>query len=323
MTVKRFPAGAAAFLARRLTRLLVAVVVVVTISFAMIHLTPGDPIRTALGPTAPEELVAARRAALGLDQPLLTQYVTYVRGLLTGDLGHSFVNGQSVTEVVATRLPGTVQLAALSLGLVLLLAVPTGLLVAVLTRDGRRRGLELGYTAVTSVFHAVPEYLLAVGLVFLFAVTWPVFPVAGIVGPSSYVLPVLSLAIVPLAVLTRIARAESLRALGADYVRTARGKRLSPRLVYFRHVLPNTLTAVLTLGGTMVTGLIVSSVLVEKVFNWPGLGSMIVQSIELQDYGLVQGITLVYAVVVLVANLIVDIVLGLLDRRTTLREETA
>ncbi|WP_410667496.1 ABC transporter permease [Amycolatopsis sp. cmx-4-68] len=309
-----------AFAARRLARFAGSLWALLTAAFLMIHLVPGDPVRAALGMTAPAELVAARRHALGLDDPLWVQYGHYLRGLVTGDLGTSMVSGQPVTQVIGDRLPSTLQLAVLAFAVVVVVAVPVGVTFAVLTRGGRRRGGELAFTSVSVFFAAVPEFLVGVGLVALLAVGLGWFPVAGADDASAYVLPVAALALGPSAVLARIIRVELLSVLGADFVRTARAKRLPARLVYVRHALPNALTATLTLGGLMLTAMVAGTVLVENVFAWPGLGSTIVQSIVTKDYPLVQGIVLVYGVGVLLVNLLVDVVLGVLDPRSAIRE---
>ncbi len=310
----------ARFAARRLGRLGVSVWVVVTAAFGMIHLIPGDPVRAALGPTATPELVAARRAALGLDAPLWQQYVDYLRGLVTGDLGGSMTSGLPVSEVIGDRLPATVELAVSAFALAVLVSVPGGLLFAVLTRGGRRRPLELGFTTTSVVLAAIPEFLLAVGLVWVFSVNLGWVPVAGREGFGSYLLPVVALGLAPAAVLARIVRVETLAVLRADHIRTARAKRLPNHVVYLRHVLPNALTATITLGGLLLGALVAGTVLVENVFAWPGLGSTIVASILAKDYPVVQGIVLVYGVGVLLVNLVVDIALALLDPRSTIRE---
>lgn len=309
------------FAARRFGRLLVSVWVLVTAAFGMIHLIPGDPVRAALGPTATQELVDARRAALGLDQPLWQQYVDYLRGLFTGDLGVSMNSGLPVTDILGDRLPPTLELAVLAFALALLVSVPLGLGFAVLTRGGRRRPLELGFTSTSVVLAAIPEFLLAVALVWIFSVNLGWAPVAGRDGAASYVLPVVALALAPAAILSRIVRVETLTVLRADYVRTARAKRLPARTVYFRHALPNALTAAITLGGLLLGALVAGTVLVENVFAWPGLGSTIVSSILAKDYPVVQGVVLVYGIGVLVVNLLVDVALAVLDPRSTIRED--
>ncbi|GAB3892126.1 ABC transporter permease [Kibdelosporangium lantanae] len=307
------------FAVRRTARLVVSVLVLVTAAFLMIHLIPGDPVRAALGPTAPVDLVNARRAALGLDDPLWLQYLHYLRDLVTGDMGTSMVSGIPVAQVIGDRLPATAELAGYAFGLAALVAVPLGVGMAVLTRGGRRRPVELAFTTTSAVLAVIPEFLLAVGLVYVFAVQLGWAPVAGRAGPASYVLPVLALAVGPASVLSRIMRVEMLAVLQADYVRTARAKRLPNRVVYLRHALPNALTATLTVGGLLLSAMVAGTVLVENVFAWPGLGSTIVQSIIAKDYAVVQGIVLVYGLGVLVVNLAVDVLLALLDPRSTIR----
>jgi peptide/nickel transport system permease protein len=308
------------FARRRALRLLTSLWVLVTAAFLMIHLIPGDPVRESLGLTAPPEVVAARRAALGLDDPLVVQYWHYVSGLFRGEFGTSLVSGTPVADLIGDRLPATVQLAVLAFVVVIVVAVPVGVVMAVLTKGGRRRGGELAFTSVSVVLAAIPEFLLAVGLVSLFAVQLGLLPVAGNDAAGSWVLPVLALAVGPAAVLARIVRVELLSVLGNDFVRTARAKRLPARLVYLRHALPNAVTATLTLGGMILAALVAGTVLVENVFAWPGLGSTIVGSIQQKDYPAVQGIVLVYGAGVLLVNLVVDVALALLDPRSTIRE---
>ncbi|WP_217181796.1 ABC transporter permease [Streptomyces sp. AC495_CC817] len=308
------------FLVRRGGLFVLSVWVLVTAAFLMIHLVPGDPVRTALGMNAPADVVEARRAALGLDQPLIVQYFRYIGNLFTGDMGISMLSNQPVSDIIATRLPATLQLAALAVAVVILAAVPIGVTMAVATRGGRRRGLELAFAVVTVVLAAIPEFLLAVGLVYVFAVTLGWFPVAGSTGALSLVLPVTALAVGPLAVFARLIRVEVLSVLSQDYIRTARAKRLLPRRIYTRHALPNAMTSTLTLTGLLLAGMVTGTVLAENVFAWPGLGTMIVQSILNKDFPVVQAIVLVYGVGVLLVNLIIDIALALLDPRSTIRE---
>jgi peptide/nickel transport system permease protein len=262
--------------------------------------------------------VAERRAALGLDKPLGTQYVDYVRNVLHGDFGTSMITGESVTQVIRQRGPSTLKLGAIAFLVAVLIAVPLGVLMAALTRDSGRRGVELGFTATTGALAAIPSFLIAVALVYLFAVTIHLFPVAGRGGVKSYVLPVAALALAPIASLSRIVRVEGLRVLEQDYVRTARGKRLPARIVYVRHALPNTLTPTLTVAGLLLGGLIAGTVLVENIFAWPGLGTTLVQSVTQKDFPTVQAVAVVFGAIVLLANFAVDIALGVIDPRSTI-----
>jgi peptide/nickel transport system permease protein len=244
--------------------------------------------------------------------------VDYVRNVLHGDFGTSLTTGEGVTDVIRQRGPLTLKLAGIAFLIAVLVAVPLGLLMAALTRDSRRRGVELGFTATTGAIAAIPSFLIAVALVYLFAVTWHVFPVAGHAGVSSYVLPVAALVLAPIASLSRVVRVEGLRVLDQDYIRTARGKRLPARLVYTRHALPNTLTPTLTLAGLLLGGLIAGTVLVENIFSWPGLGTTLVQAVVQKDYPTVQAVAVVFGTVVLLANFAVDIALGAIDPRSTI-----
>jgi peptide/nickel transport system permease protein len=305
---------------RRLGRLLVSLWVLVTASFLMIHLIPGDAVRAALGPTAPAALVAAKREEMGLDDPILVQYWHYLQNLLSGDLGTSMVSQLPVSDVVSQRLPATLGLALLAFLVAVAVAVPLGVTMGVLTRRGHGRRTELGFTTGSVVLGTIPDFLVGVGLVYVFGVSLGWLPVAGNDTPSAYVLPVLALAIGPAAILSRIIRVEMVAVLEADFVRTARAKRLPARTIYLRHALPNALTAALTLGGLILSALVAGTVLVENVFAWPGLGSTIVSSILNKDYQVVQAIVLVYGAGVLLVNTIVDVALALLDPRSMIRE---
>jgi peptide/nickel transport system permease protein len=308
------------FAGRRLGQLLVSALVLVTASFLIIHLIPGDPVRAALGLNASPQLVETRRAQLGLDNPLWLQYVDYLRNLFTGQFGTSISSGLPVSQVIGQRLPATLKLAGYSFVIAVLLAVPIGLVLGAATRNGRRRGAELAATTASVVVAAIPGFLLAVGLIYVFGVSLHWVPVAGQSGFTSYLLPIAAMAVGPIAILVRILRLEVIAALRADYVRTARAKRLPSWRIYLLHVLPNALTATLTIGGLLLSSMVAGTVLVENVFAWPGLGSTMVASIVAKDYPVVQGIVLVYGTGVLLVNLIVDVALALLDPRSTIRE---
>lgn len=302
-------------------RLAVSLVVLLTITFAMINLVPGDPVRASLGATAPAQLVKQRRAQLGLDKPLWQQYADYVDRAVHGDFGTSLTSGEPVTEIVRTRLPTTLRLAGLAFMFAVLVGVPLGVLSAALTRDGRRRYSELAFTTATGAFASIPSFLLAVALIYLLAVWWRIFPVAGESGVSSYVLPIAALAIGPAAALARIVRVEGLKVLEADYIRTARGKRLPARLIYLRHALPNMLTATLTISGLLLGGLIAGTVLIENLFSWTGLGTTLVNSVTSKDYSSVQAVALVFGFFILLINFVVDMLLAVINPQSTILEQ--
>jgi peptide/nickel transport system permease protein len=308
------------FTVRRLRRLILSLGLLLVLSFAMIQLVPGDPVRAALGVRAPAERVEQVRHQLWLDRPVPTQFTHYVGGVVSGDFGTSMTFNLPVAEIIGDRLPNTVALAGMAFAIIMLVAVPLGMAAAILTRGGGPRGADLTFTTMTGVLAIVPEFLLGVGLVYIFAVRLGWLPVAGKAGPSSFVLPLAALCIGSIAALARVVRMEMLKTLDDDYMRTARSKRLPARLLYLRHALPNMLTATLTIAGLLLSGLIGGAVLVENVFAWPGIGTIVAQAVVQQDYALAQAIVLFLGTTVLVVNFIVDLVLGALDPRSTIRD---
>ena len=202
-----------------------------------------------------------------------------------------------------------------------MVAYPLGLGMAILTQNGRHRKTEVGFAGVTGFVQAIPDFVLATALVALFGVTFQLLPVATETGPSSYVLPVLSLTLGSVAVLSRVIRLEGLRVLGEDYIRTARSKRLPARIVYVRHALPNMLTASLTISGLFLAGLVAGTVLVENVFAWPGIGSTVVSSVIARDYPVALALSLLLGAITLIINLVVDVLLAIVDPRSVIREQ--
>jgi peptide/nickel transport system permease protein len=306
------------FWVRRTVRLVASLFVLVTLTFLMVQLVPGNPVREAVGADAPASVVAERTAELGLDKPLVVQYGDYLTHLVHGNLGTSLLQNLPVTTIVASRLPATAELVGLALAFTVLVSVPLGLFLGGLTQSERRPRLTLGFTAVASTFSSIPEFLMAIGLVSLFGVTLKWLPVAGSSGADSVILPSLAIALGPTAALARIVRVETLAVLSSGYIVVARSKRLPRRLLYVRHILPNVLTAALTIGGLLLAVLVGSTVIVENVFAWPGLGTEMVQAIIGRDFPVVQGVMLVLGAAVLVINLLVDVVLSVVDPRSVI-----
>lgn len=295
-----------------------SVFLLLSATFAMIHAIPGDPVRASLGLTAPQELIDQRRQQLGLDEPLAAQYTGFIEDVAHGELGTSLVSNLPVSTELGNRLPATLQLAVLAFLVTVVLGLPTGLAIGVLSHNGRGRKTELAFSCTTGALTAIPQFLLGVALVFVLAVTFDVLPVAGRGGADSYVLPVLALALGPAALLARIVRVETHRVLDENFIQTARAKRLPPMRIYVRHVLPNALAATLTVAGLVLASLIAGTVLVENIFAWPGLGTSLVQSIVAKDYPMVQGLALVFGSSVLIINTAVDLMLALFDPRSTM-----
>jgi peptide/nickel transport system permease protein len=245
--------------------------------------------------------------------------------LVHGRLGYSFqfsagsaVSGISVATLIGERIGSSLQLVGAAVALVVIFGVPLGMLAGALTREGRHRRLEVLFTGVTSVLGAIPDYLSGTILAFVFAVELRVLPVSS-AGINGLILPAVAVAIAPTAYVARIARVETLNVLAQDYIRTARAKRLPRRVIMFRHALPNIATSVLTVSGLIFSALIGGTILVEAVFNRPGLGTELVQAIVSTDYPTVQGVILVLGSVVIAVNLFVDIVLAIVDPRNLTR----
>lgn len=282
----------------------------------MVRLIPGDPAVEILGQEATPELIALTRAELGIDKPFLDQFVSYVQNFFRGEFGTSFFTKQPVSALISQRLGPSVQLAAISLAVVLLVSVPLGLLAAHFTREGRHPKIEVLWASLTGMLGSIPVFLKATLLVFIFAYWLRLLPVAGREGWESLVLPVAALTIAPVLSLARIVRLQTLDALTQDYVRTAKGKRLDLLTIYFRHVMPNVVTVVLTVGGMVFSGLIAGTIFVEQIFVRLGMGTALIGGVRGHDYPVVQAIVLLLGIAVVVVNTIVDILIGMVDPRS-------
>ncbi|WP_283139225.1 ABC transporter permease [Rhizohabitans arisaemae] len=304
---------ALSWIARRLAVTAGVLAGLLVASFLLLHLVPGDPAVRVAGLNATPEQVAAVRHELGLDQPVHRQFLAYAGQVARLDFGDSFQTGEPVTEVIGSRLGVTLQLALAGIAVTMFTGVALGVLMGVLTRDGRRRGTEAAFAMGTSLVGAIPEYVVGALLALVFAVGLGWLPVAGLADPAGLVLPTLAVSLAPIAVLSRIVRVETLTVLATEYVRAARAKRLSTLRVYGVHVLPNALTAALTVGGLVFAGLLGGAVVVENVFALPGLGSQLVQSVSARDYPVVQAAILLLGVSIVTVNTCVEGVLKLLD----------
>lgn len=304
------------FLFKRLVSLFVVLATLLVLTFMLIYLVPGDPAVRKAGIDASSEQIEFERKALGLDRPVAIQFFSYVQGVLRLDFGTSFITRQSVTEILQQRFPRTFQLAGTGLLVVMLVSVPLGIVVGALTREGRNRRLEVVFMSVTSTSSALPEFLTATVLAFIFAVTLNWLPVGTTQKSTAIILPAISVSVRPVASLARVVRLETLNVFAQDYMRTARSKRLPTVLILLRHLLPNVLTAALTIGGLVFAGLLGGTVIVENVFAWPGLGQRVVDAVFNLDYPVIQGIVLYFGMIVVVINSIVDILLALADPRT-------
>lgn len=312
----------ASWIARRLIVVLVLAWLVATIVFLALHMVPGDPAELLLstGGTSPDPgAVAELREKLGLDRPLLVQYGAFLGGLLQGDLGTSLVDDYPVISEIALRLPRTLELILAGTLLALIVGVPAGIYAAI-----HRGGLfDRIASGVTALLLAVPVFVIGTLLVLLFAQMLRLMPAGGFTpisqDPAQHfkllTLPAIAVAKGLAAILFRMTRAAMLDALANDYVRTAQAKGAAPRRVLFIHVLRNALNPVVTVLGLQMGTLLGGTVLVEYVFNWPGLSTPLLRAVEGRDYPMVVGIVLTISVLFLLINLAVELIHAALDPR--------
>jgi len=293
---------------------LIVIFGVCTLVFLLLHLVPGDPVDAMLGESARPADRVALRASLGLDQPLLEQYTRYLVGLARLDLGQSFQDQRPVSAVLAERLPATLQLAAAALLLALVLAIPLGVLAAK-HRGGPIDGAAMGFSMLGI---SLPNFWLGPLLILVFSLWLGWTPVSGNDGAVSLVLPAITLGTGLAAVLARMVRASVLEVLGEDYIRTARAKGLSEAAVLRRHALRNAWLPVLTLVGLQLGGVLGGAVITETVFAWPGVGSLLVESIQSRDYPVVQGCVLLISVLYVLVNALTDLAYVRVDPRIRL-----
>lgn len=307
------------FLLRRTGSLFLSLWVIATLVFFLTRAIGGDAVRAAAGLAATPEYVAARRAELGLDAPLMEQYVRFLQRLVTFDFGESISTGNPVSLEIAARLPYTVQLGLYGFVLAMLIALPLGIWMAVRSENGKGQRGNVVFNAVTGFFASIPDFLIAIALVIVFAVGLRLLPAAGGTGLRAFVLPVITIAVGLIAVLSRLMKSETTRVLREDYVRVARANNLPPRVVLLGHVLPNVLTATLTYSGMMLASLMGGAIITETIFGWPGIGSLMVRAITVYDYALLEGVVLVVATFSLVATFVVDLVLAKVDPKSLIR----
>ncbi len=302
------------YLTRRLLRMVLVVLGVVSIVFLIMRLTPGDPAMLMLPENASKELIARMRASWGLDQPLHVQYLVYMDRLAHGDLGTSVWRRTPAAGVVLERLPATLELAFLGILYSLLLAIPLGVIAA--TRQNS--GLDYLCRFIALLGQSIPVFWLGLMLMLVFGVYLRVLPVSGSDQPTSWILPTVTLGTYLMAISMRITRGSLLEVLNEDYVRTARAKGLAEKAVVYVHALRNALIPLVTVVGLQFGTLMGGAVVTETIFAWPGVGQLILYSILDKDYPVVQAAVMIVAILLVTVNLITDIVYGYIDPRVRL-----
>ncbi|MEZ5094091.1 ABC transporter permease [Nocardioides sp.] len=314
--------GTIKFVLRRVAYSAVVLLGVIVVTFSLIQVVPGDPVRIALGTRYSPESYAALREASGLDRSLPTQVFDYLGGVLTGDLGVSFRTGQTVTSTLMERFPATLSLAAFGLVVGLTIALVAGVWAAL--HEGTvsdaivRIGSQFGVS--------VPDFWMGLLLITVFAAKLGWFPSSGYVplteNPAEWlkhlVLPGLTVGVVAGAIMTRYIRSAVLEVVSMGYVRTARSKGMPPRVVTLRHIVRNSLIPILTISGIQFATILGGVIVVEVVFAWPGLGNLVFSAVQARDYPLIQGAILLIAVIFLVVNFLVDVLYAVVDPRIRL-----
>ncbi len=311
------------YILRRFILLIITVILVSIITFGVFQILPGDPVRTMLGTEADAAQIENLRSELGLDRPLYEQYLDWMKGLLTGDLGNSIRFSMPVEELLLARLPVTISLAAITLFIVCIVSLPLGMFAA--RRQNKISDLTL--STATQIGMAVPSFWLGMMLILYVGMKIDFFKISGYIpwstsiagALSTLLLPALTIAIPQIAVNFRYVRTAILEQVGMDYVRTIRSKGIVERVVMYKHVLKNAMIPILTVFGIITAEIVAGTIIVEQVFSLPGVGQLLITAINNRDFPLVQGIVMYITVAVVIINFIVDILYTVLDPRVRLR----
>ena len=301
------------YVARRLAQALIVLLGISVVVFVILHLT-GDPTLLMLPPDVTAEEVARFRKAMGFDDPLPVQYWRFLRGVLRGNFGNSLRHDEPALGLVFERMPATLELTLVALGVAMLLAIPAGIVSAVF----RNTALDYVSTVVALIGQAMPTFWLGIMLILVFAVGFQILPSSGRGGLMHLLLPALTLGLFTAARTMRLTRSALLEVLGQDYVRTARAKGVAERGVVWKHALRNASIPIITIVGLELGTLLGGAVITETIFAWPGVGRLSVQAIYNRDYPLVQASVFVLASIFVVVNLAVDLVYTYLDPRIRL-----
>ena len=302
------------FFISRLISALVVIFGVTSLVFFMIHLIPGDPVEVMLGESAQVADRESLRHALGLDQPVFVQWINYLLNVMQLDFGESLHSRQAITDIIAQRVPATLELALFALLFALAISLPLGILAAM----QRQSFWDRSAMVVSLLGVSIPNFLMGPLLILLFSIYLGWLPVSGRDSSSSVILPALTLGTAMAAILSRMVRATLLEVINEDYIRTARAKGMSKLRVMIFHALPNTLLPVITLLGLQLGALLAGAVITEVVFSWPGIGQLTIEAIQKRDYPLVQSCILLISFTYVLVNTATDVLYGVLDPRIRL-----
>lgn len=299
---------------KRIVFMLIALWVIATITFFMMHAIPGGPFTSDR--KLPPAVEAALQAKYHLDDPLIVQYGNYMLGLLRLDFGPSFkYEGMQVNDLIAAGFPVSAELGLLTVAFALVIALPLGIVAAL--KSGRWQ--DFATMSIATIGVALPSFVIATLLMYVFSLKLGVLPAFGLDSPGAYILPIIAGAGFALAFITRLVRASLLEELGRDYIRTAKAKGLRPAAIVVKHALRNAMIPVLAILGPILAGLITGSFVIEKIFAIPGLGQQYVNSISNRDYTAIMGVTVFYAAILITMMFLIDILYSLIDPRIRLK----
>ncbi|HZG87440.1 ABC transporter permease [Paenibacillus sp.] len=284
--------------------------IISTLIFVLMYMT-GDPVSLMLAESATPQQIAELREALGLNRPFYVQYGIYMMNLLQGDFGTSYVYQQDALSLVLERLPLTLLLGAVSVFFAILISIPLGIMSAV----KKNTFVDLIITGVSVLGRALPNFWLAIMLILLFSVMMPLFPVSGHGTWKHLVLPAITLGSGATAEITRLIRSSMLDVLSQDYIRTAKSKGVSETIVVYRHAFRNCLIPVITIIAMQVSGIVGGSIIAETIFAWPGMGQLLVKSLNVRDMSVVQAAVFVSAVAIILMNFLADLTYRWIDPR--------
>ena len=306
------------FLLRRTIGFVLTLLTVSIVVFAVMNVLPGDPALTILGLEASDDAINALRVKLGLNEPVFTRYINWVLNALNGDFGESHSFGVPVSGLILERISMTVSLAVFGMLLTIIIALPLGVGAAA----NHQKFGDWGVMFFSQLGIAIPAFWLSILLVILFAVKLRWLPPGGFPGwgdpllaIKSLILPTIALALVQSAVLARVTRSSALEVMRLDYIRTAKASGFSRKRILWRHVLPNALVPIVTIVGMQFAAVVTGTIVIENVFYLPGLGRLIFQSIANRDLPTVQALVMMFAVIVVTANFIVDLLYSVIDPR--------
>ncbi len=299
------------YITKKLIFMIPVLIGLTIIVFMILHLSDGSPVDLIVGPNATPEVYQNITESLGLDKPLYVQYFTFLKGILKGDLGNSILQNRPVSELIVERFPVTLKIGIYSILLSFLIAVPIGIIAAV------NRNTYKDYVSMTAALVGIsmPTFWFGLLLIYFFSYKLGWFPISGYGTAKHLILPVITVGLTDAAVTARMVRSSMLEVVGEDYIRTAKAKGLSQKIVIYKHALKNALIPVITLLGMRIGWVFGGSVILETVFSIPGIGRLMVDAIFARDYPVVQGAMLVLAATVLLGNLLADILYALVDPR--------